>query len=385
MHRHRALADARSLARLVVTGDIEHDLVAVHIGVVVRDRDRERVVVDLARHEVADDEVVALEHLVDRGRLVHPTGDRLEVRDVEDIRIEASVPAHDIQRVVRVGVDGPGDPARSVTPVLDVDVRDQIGWSARALGQQGSLGQSDIPFAVWSMLEQLTVLAQVALWWGNVRARLDAVGAQRLLSGGYPTVGRRSRNDQIVATGNVKTTEYSLDSSGAALDEHALVTNSIAIERAWRVSHDVGDPNVPVAQNELSAGHRVNPSPGFIDEEVVQLEVTRQQGVVGRRRQRVPEVPRSGLADGRGKVPVIEQRRVRGEALLPHQLLVEETAISGAVLRVPLVGHVADPLVVRHGRPRIDGVRWTDDHLSSAQTRSTAIPSRADRRHPTPR
>jgi alkylation response protein AidB-like acyl-CoA dehydrogenase len=97
----RAAADAAALARLVVAGDVEHHLVAVDVRVVVRHRHGERVVVDLARHEVADDEAAALEHLVHRRRLVHPAGDRLEVRDVEGVRVEAAVPADDVEGVLR--------------------------------------------------------------------------------------------------------------------------------------------------------------------------------------------------------------------------------------------------------------------------------------------
>jgi hypothetical protein len=112
VQRDRALADARALAGLVVAVDVEHDLVGVDVGVVVGHRDRQRVVVDLARHEVADHEVGALEDLVHRRRLVHPAGDRLEVGDVERVRVEAAVPADDVERVLGYDVHGAGQPAR---------------------------------------------------------------------------------------------------------------------------------------------------------------------------------------------------------------------------------------------------------------------------------
>ena len=111
VQRDRAAADARALAGLVVAADVEHDLVAVDVGVVVRHRHGQRVVVDLARHEVADDEVVALEDLVHRRRLVHAAGDRLEVGDVEGVRVEAAVPADHVERVLRHDVHGAGEPA----------------------------------------------------------------------------------------------------------------------------------------------------------------------------------------------------------------------------------------------------------------------------------
>ena len=64
VQRDRPDVDARALPRLVVAADVEHDLVAVDVRVVVGHRDRQRVVVDLARQEVADHEVPALEDLV---------------------------------------------------------------------------------------------------------------------------------------------------------------------------------------------------------------------------------------------------------------------------------------------------------------------------------
>jgi hypothetical protein len=217
------------------------------------------VIVDLARHEVADDEVVALEDLMNRRWLVlHATGDRLEVSDVERVRVQTTVPAADIERVVGVGVDSGAYPVRPVAPVLDVHVCRFIAAGAGGLCQQRALWQSQVTFAVGSVFEQLAVPAQIALGRSDVRVRLDAVGAQRLLAHRYPTVGGRPWNDQVVATGHVERTKDRLDLGAAPLDEDALVTYSIAIERTWRVSHDVGDPHIAVAQNKPAAGHRVN-------------------------------------------------------------------------------------------------------------------------------
>ncbi len=89
---------------------------------VVGDRHRERVVVDLARDEVADDEAVRLEHLVHRRRLVHAARDRLEVADVERVRVQAAVPAHDVERVLGHDVHRPGQTARTPPAVLDPDL-----------------------------------------------------------------------------------------------------------------------------------------------------------------------------------------------------------------------------------------------------------------------
>ncbi len=98
MQRDRADVDA--LPRAEVAGDVIDHLLALQIRMVVRDRDRERVEVELARAERADDEVPAGEGLVRRRRLVDPPRDRLEVVDRERPREQVAVPADDVERVV---------------------------------------------------------------------------------------------------------------------------------------------------------------------------------------------------------------------------------------------------------------------------------------------
>src|SRR3546814_13074748 len=96
-----------------------HHLVAVDVGVVVGNGHRYWVVVDLAGDEVADHEVVALEDLVSRGRLVDLAGDRHVVLDVERVWVEAAVPADDIERVVGIRHGCPDNAARAVASMLD--------------------------------------------------------------------------------------------------------------------------------------------------------------------------------------------------------------------------------------------------------------------------
>src|SRR5205823_14675592 len=75
--------DVYAFATHEVAVDVVEDLFAVYVGVVVGGGYGQRVVVVLAGHEGADDEVLGLEGLV-RGRgLVDAAGDRLEVFDVE--------------------------------------------------------------------------------------------------------------------------------------------------------------------------------------------------------------------------------------------------------------------------------------------------------------
>ena len=52
------------------------------------------------RAERADNESVALKSLMHRRRLMHLPDDRLEVPNVERPRIEVSVPANDVERMV---------------------------------------------------------------------------------------------------------------------------------------------------------------------------------------------------------------------------------------------------------------------------------------------
>src|SRR4051794_28647023 len=98
MERDRADLDA--LPRPEVAGDVIDHLLRLQVRVVVRDRDRKRVEVELPGTEGADDEVLARKGLVRRRRLVDAAGDRLEVVDRERPREEVAVPADDVEGVV---------------------------------------------------------------------------------------------------------------------------------------------------------------------------------------------------------------------------------------------------------------------------------------------
>ena len=75
----RDAADVDALARAVVAVDVVHDLLRLHVGVVVREHDRLVVPVEHPRAERADHEVRALERLVRGRRLVQPPRLGLEV------------------------------------------------------------------------------------------------------------------------------------------------------------------------------------------------------------------------------------------------------------------------------------------------------------------
>jgi hypothetical protein len=126
---------------------------------------------------------------------VDAPGDRLEVAHVEDVGVEAAVPADDVERVEGQRVDRADDATGPAAPVLDVDVGLLVGVGADVLGEQRPLGLAQVSLTVRRVLEQLAVLAQVALRRRDVAVGLDAVDAQRVLRGAPrdPAVGRRAR------------------------------------------------------------------------------------------------------------------------------------------------------------------------------------------------
>jgi hypothetical protein len=97
MERDRADVDA--LPRAELAGDVIDHLLRLQIRVVVRDRHRKRIEVELARAEREDHEVPALKRLVRRRRLVDTAGDRLEVVHRERPRVEVAVPTNDLRRL----------------------------------------------------------------------------------------------------------------------------------------------------------------------------------------------------------------------------------------------------------------------------------------------
>src|SRR5215468_5113419 len=199
----RALLDARAATRLVVAARVEQHLVRVDVVMVVRDRDRPRVVVDLPRHERADDEVRSLERLMYRRRLVHATGDRLELVDGEGPRVQAAVPADDVERVIGVRELGPSGAgwAAAARAVLYVHI-DVGSVDKHRLG-----GASDVALAVWRVLKELPAHRQVALRRSDVAGRLDDEGTQRNVAGRHDAVDHRRWDDDVVALADIERAE----------------------------------------------------------------------------------------------------------------------------------------------------------------------------------
>ena len=271
-----------------------------------------------------------------------PAGDRLEVGDVERVRVEAPVPADDVEGVVGNDVDASGQPTRAASSMLDEDL------DVALLDDPRRCRDPQVALAVRGVLEELPVAGQVALRRGDVARGLDDVQPQRLVVAHHPPVGGRPGHDDVVTGSHLEVAEDRLDGGGTGLDEHALVAGRVAVERRGLARDHVAEPHVGVAQHEPSAGHGVERLPLDPGHEVVQPQVTRQQGMVGSG-PLVGQLPGPGVDDRRGQRAVVEQRGVRGEPLLPHELLGVQPAVGVAELGVPLARDVADALVVGHG------------------------------------
>src|SRR5918994_1987394 len=109
------------------------------------------------RTETADHESVALERLVDRRRLMDPPDDRFEVVDIERPRIEISVPADHVERMV-IQDD-------LVQAIVLLDEYGEI--SALIVGAEGC-GTAHVTLAVRRALDQLPELVAIALRPPNV-------------------------------------------------------------------------------------------------------------------------------------------------------------------------------------------------------------------------
>ena len=267
---------------------------------------------------------------------MQPAGDRLEVVDREHVRVEAPVPADDVERVVRVDVARPyRGTARPSVLHEDLDVL--------LVGGEGLGRAAQVAFAVRRVLQELPLARQVASRRPDVAGRLGHQRAQLALR--YPSVGGRRGDDDVVAGSDRQAAEDGLYQGGAALDVHALVADRVAVQRGRLVGYRVGDPDVAVGQQVLATEHRVGGRGRAV--ELVRLEVPRLERMVGTTVEHRAVEDLAGHDGGR-QVPVVEQRGVGGEALDAHQLLGVEPAVRSPELGVALARDLADLPVVGH-------------------------------------
>ena len=235
---------------------------------------------------------------------------------------------------------------RAAGPVLDQHL--DVALLITGLDHEGLRGPVQVAFAVRRVLQELPEPGEVALRRGDVAVGLDRVEPTGLAR--PPPVGGGPRHDDVVTGPVGQRPEHGLHDPGAGLDVDALVADRVAVVgRLPGVRDDVADPDVVVAEHEPPTGDRVRGD--AILEEPVQLQVPRLERVVGGAGL-VGQLPYLAVDDRRRNAAVVEQRGVRGEALLPHQLLAVEVALGVAVLGVPLGRDGTDAAVVSHESSR---------------------------------
>src|SRR5699024_2093694 len=140
VHRDRSLGDSRAFARPVISAAVKHDLIGIDVGVIVGDRYRVRGISDLARHEIAHDEIESFEDAGCRWRLMDPSCGRSAIVNTEREGIRAAGTTDYVERMA--GIQEPrADDAGGVS-VLDEHL------DIAALQFEGARGPMQIAFAV---------------------------------------------------------------------------------------------------------------------------------------------------------------------------------------------------------------------------------------------
>jgi hypothetical protein len=244
MQGDRSDTHSGALASGVIPADVKHHLVGVHVVVVVRNRHRAVVEVERPRAERADHEVRALEGLVYRRRRMGPLHDRFEVGDVERVRVQAAVPADHVEGMMCVGKPGQA-----------VAVAHQHG-NVLTLGEQGPVRAAQIALGVRGVLQELSVLRQVAPRWPDVPACLDDQGVHGLTARN-PAVNGSPGHDDVVTRGCVNRAVNRLEPGGACPEVDRLVARRIPVQLRWRFGRRERDPHVVVGQQHLPAEHEI--------------------------------------------------------------------------------------------------------------------------------
>ena len=258
--------------------------------------------------------------------------DRLEVVDGERPRVEEAVPADDVERVV-------------VEDVLLVAAPNaHLDEELAALASRVQLGgRVDVTVVVRGSLEDLSVLIPVAARDLDEPRRLEDEVALRPL--GHEAVRRPARDDHVVAVlvGNIA--EDGLERAASFVHEDDLVPLAVAEEVVHRAlgaaerDLDVGVPHERASPGDLVAlgGHVV----GVLEPMRVRLgdpllALDRSEG--------------AELLHAAGRLEVVQDRLVAGEALEAHDLLGQEPSVL-AKDDVALARELPATLVEGHVRP----------------------------------
>ena len=102
MQCNRCFFDATPTAKIAI--DIVEHLIAIDIAMVVRDRHRQWMIIQLSWHKRADYKVRSLERLMDGRWLMYTSRNWFEIVDIQDPGIGATIPTHNIQGMMRIPV-----------------------------------------------------------------------------------------------------------------------------------------------------------------------------------------------------------------------------------------------------------------------------------------
>ena len=253
--------------------------------------------------------------------------------DVEDVRVEAPVPADDVERVERQR--HARCPRRPLGPLPRCLTNTSVSSGSRptSSASSGPAGSRQVALAVRRVLEQLPEPRQVPLRRRDVRVGLDRIRAQRdpAASGAEPTDASspagspRSRPDRRrtrrtpsrpAPAPAPRTRTRRRSRCGTRATSRAPTPHTRCARRRCRGRAAVRSPGRSVAlaaASNRSCRRRCRGTSGWF-------------GVVDRS----PIDHTRRVDDRRRDVAVVEQRRVGREALLAHQLLVVERALLTA-------------------------------------------------------
>src|SRR6059058_786976 len=327
MERDRADLDA--LARSEVAGDAIDHLLRLQVRMVIRDRYRQRVEVELAWTERTDNEVLALEGLVRGRRLVDAAGDRLEVVDRESPRIEVAVPADDVERVV---VD---------------DIRLVAAAHAYLDGELAGLAHGvqlsrrmDVAVVVRRAFHDLAVVVAVAPRDLDQPGRLEHEIALRPAR--VEAIRRPARNDDVVALLVRDVAEDGLQRPRSLVHEDDLVALAVAEEVVHALRRPAErDLDVVVPHQEPAPRDLVALGLGVEGLEVPMRVLLRHPLLA------LDRLEAAELHDAARRLQVVQDRLVAGEALEAHHLFGEKRSVVPE-LHVALARNVAEALVERH-------------------------------------
>lgn len=259
------------------------------------------MVVDLAWDEVADDEVATFEDLMRWGWLMDLAGNRHEVVDAQSVGIQTTVPAHDVEGVVRKQMNGASGTASTRPPVLDVDL------DVRLVNHIRIGGAAEVSFAVGRVFKQLAELRQVVPRGSYVGVCFNREDSDNSI--GDDAIGGRTGKNGVVAISDSEIAELRLHGRAPTFDVEALVSDCAPVVGGGGISDDVVETYVSVAQQQPTVPHRIC-SLSRIVKQGMRTEMERNQGVIGHSRL-IRWLPCLEIADRGWDSAVVEEGRIR--------------------------------------------------------------------------